>query len=99
MTPLFIKLGNHLPLLIIPDTQAHLDGHTILTFTYSICLDTGAGNPLIARSKENTLHLEKITDPNYYGYITFEEPGRLFTYTADGEESSTATRYRKLLNN
>jgi hypothetical protein len=36
MTPLFLKLNNGTPLMIIPDTEAHLDGHTILTYTYSI---------------------------------------------------------------
>ena len=51
--------------MVIPDTEAHQNGHTILTFTYSIFLDTGSGNPFFARSKESTLHLEKITDPNY----------------------------------
>ena len=70
--------------MIIPDTQAHLDGHTIITHTYSVFKDMGTGNPLFARSKENTLHLEEIKDPNYFGYITFEMPDKLFSYTADG---------------
>jgi len=65
MTPLFFTLDSKLPLMVIPDTEAHQNGHTILTFTYSIFLDTGSGNPFFARSKESTLHLEKITDPNY----------------------------------
>jgi hypothetical protein len=97
MTPLFIKLNDNLPLMIIPDTQAHLDGHTILTFTYSIFRDVGAGNPLTARSKESTLHLEKIDDPNYYGYITFEQPGRLFTYTADGRLHLNSAEVRDII--
>ncbi len=36
-----------------------------LTFTYNIFGDIGAGNPLLGRSKESTLHLEKIDDPEY----------------------------------
>ncbi len=85
MIPLYFKLGDGLSFMIIPDTAAHLDGHVIITHTYSVFKDTGLGNPLAARSKESTLHLEAITDPNYYGYITFEMPNRLFTYTADGQ--------------
>jgi hypothetical protein len=74
MTPIFFILDSSLPLMVIPDTQAHLNGHTILTFTYSIFLDTGTGNPLIARSKESTLHLEEITDPNYYVISLLSSP-------------------------
>ena len=85
MNPLFFQLEQGYPLMVIPDTAAHLDGHTIITHTYSIFLNIGAGNPLISRSKESTLHLERINDPEYFGYITFELPGKLFTYTADGQ--------------
>jgi hypothetical protein len=84
MVPIYFKLDSGLFLMIIPDTAAHLDGHTVITHTYSIFKDAGLGNPLIARSKESTLHLEAIKDPNYYGYLTFELPGKLFTYTAEG---------------
>lgn len=70
--------------MIIPDTAAHLDGHPVITHTYSIFKDKGTNKPALARSKESILHLERITDPDYYGYITFDIPGRLFTYTADG---------------
>ena len=84
MNPLFFRLYTNLQLMIIPDTQAHLDGHTIITHTYSIFKDMSIGNPLVARSQESSLHLERIDDPNYYGYITFEISDRLFIYTADG---------------
>lgn len=97
MAPLYCKIDGNLPLMIIPDTQAHMDGHAILTFTYSIFLDIGAGNPLIARSKESTLHLEEINDPNYYGYITFEQPGRLFTYTADGKRELNSDQVQEVI--
>jgi len=44
MKTLFIKLDAGLPLMVVPDTTAHLDGHTILTYTYSIFRNIGAGN-------------------------------------------------------
>lgn len=102
MKPLYITLENGLKLMVIPDTQAHLDGHTVITYTYSIFLDTDTGHPLLARSKESTLHLERIPDPNYCGFITFELPGTLFTYTADGEKelnSEEVTEIIEHLNN
>ena len=85
MKTLYFTLENDLKIMVIPDTQAHLDGHTIITHTYSIFRNSGEGNPLFARSKENTIHLEQITDPGYYGFITFEVPGFAFSYTADGQ--------------
>lgn len=97
MKPLYITLENQLKLMVIPDTQAHLDGHTIITHTYSVFLDTNTGNPLLARSKESTLHLEQIKDPNYYGFITFELPGTLFTYTADGQQELSSDEVTEII--
>jgi hypothetical protein len=84
MAPLFFTLGNRLHLMIIPDTQAHLDGQILLTYTYSIFLDIDKGNPNQSITKEYFLHLNHIKDPNYYGYITIEKPGMLPMYVADG---------------
>lgn len=97
MTPLHFTLSNSRKIMAIPDTQAHVDGHPIVTYTYSIFYDIDAGNPLISRSKESTLHLEGITDPNYYGYITFERPGSLFSYTPDGQKNLTRTEVEEVI--
>lgn len=85
MKTLYFTLGGHRRIMVIPDTQAHLNGHTIITHTYSLFMDNGSGNPLLSRSKESTLHLERIEDPDYCGFLTFEKPGKLFSYTADGQ--------------
>jgi hypothetical protein len=97
MKPLYFTLAGGLQVMVIPDTQAHLDGHTVITHTYSVFLDTGSGNPLLARSKESTMHLEQIDDPDYYGFITFEVPGSLFTYTADGQRELTSEEATELI--
>lgn len=97
MKPLSITLNDGLKLMVIPDTTAHLDGHTVLTYTYSIFRDIGAGNPLISRSRESTLHLEEINDPEYYGFLTFEKPGKLFTYTTDGRQELDSAQVRELI--
>jgi hypothetical protein len=89
MKILQFTLAGSLKVMVIPDTTAHLDGHTIITHTYSVFKDIGAGNPLLARSKESTLHLEHIKDPEYYGFITFEAPQKIFSYTADGQQELT----------
>ena len=86
MTPLFFQPHSRLSLTIIPDTMAHLDGHTIITRTYSIFKNRGRNQPLPVRRKESILHLGKIDDPDYLGYITFELPDKLFNYTSNGRD-------------
>ncbi|WP_431200207.1 hypothetical protein ACQ86K_08875 [Mucilaginibacter sp. P19] len=36
MKPFFITIAKNLTLLIVPDSDAHADGHPVLTYTYSI---------------------------------------------------------------
>jgi len=97
MKTLCFTLDSHLKVMVIPDTQAHLDGHTIITRTYSVFKDNGNGNPMMARSKESTLHLEDIKDPDYYGFITFEVPGSMFSYTADGQRELNSEEVTELI--
>src|ERR1700710_352948 len=97
MKTLYFTLENGLKVMVIPDTQAHLDGHAIITHTYSIFKDNGAGNPLLSRSKESTLHLEQIKDPDYFGFITFEVPGQAFSYTADGQQELEPEQVTELI--
>ena len=97
MSPILFNLNNDKPLLIIPDTQAHLDGHEIITHTYSIYVDKQDGSPHPERSKESSLHLGDNNDPDYYGFITFERPGSLFSYTADGRLELTPDESNELI--
>ncbi len=96
MKPIHIVVGNELPLLIIPDSQAHLDGHTILTYTYNIYKNTGDTATNI-RSKETFLHLERNKDPNYMGYVTFEQPGSQFTYSPVGHDKLTTDELEEVV--
>jgi len=84
MHPIYFNIGLETPLMIMPDTQAHLNGHTIITRTYHIYKQTKDIADLTPASVHN-LGLNKNTEPGYMGYITFDVPGRAFTYTADGK--------------
>ena len=97
MKPLFFSLGNRLQLMIIPDAEAHLNGTTELCYTYSIFLDKDNRNPMQGKVKETSLHLERITDPDYYGHITFEKFGQSFTYTTDGKQELAADELEQLV--
>jgi hypothetical protein len=86
MRPLRISLNNKKNLMVIPDTEAHLDGHPVLTYSYGIYLDNGQPFPEQGAGKNNELHLTHHHDPNYRGELIFEIPGKLFNYHMEGTE-------------
>jgi hypothetical protein len=96
MKPIFFTLNNDLHIMAIPDTDAHLDGHPVITYTYSLFIDQAKGNPQQALKKESTLHLDKIKDPDYLGFIAFETPANVFSYTG-GERSLTVAEIEEVI--
>jgi hypothetical protein len=97
MRPIFTTVGQGHHLLILPDSQASADGHVALTYTYSIYTDRFGGTGEYIEKKERALHLEEKDDPDYLGYITFEQPGKLFSYTADGPEEIPGDEIQELI--
>ena len=85
MKPFFITTANNLSLIIMPESEAHADGHPVLTYTYSIYRrDTTVESSL--NQPDKLLQLSKKDNRDYLGYITFEQPGKVFSYFADGED-------------
>lgn len=99
MTPIFFNIGSEFPVMVIPNTQAAVDGHPVLTYTYNIYRDNGHEDDAVINRQESELLLEKKLDPNYMGYITFEDPGKVFTYTADGREELTSDEVEEIIEN
>ena len=95
MKPLFFSLGSRLQLMVIPDSDAHVNGQTVLTNTYSIFTDAASGDPRQSKSKENSLHLERVTDPDYFGYLTVHNSR--FTYTDDRKKHLSADEIEQLI--
>jgi hypothetical protein len=96
MQPFYITIGEDIPLMIMPDSDAHADGHAVLTYTYSIYKDS-KGEGVKMRTRESNMHLSKNDDPDYLGYITFEQPGRMFTYTSDGSEELSSDEVEEII--
>jgi hypothetical protein len=84
MKPIFITTGSGQFLMIIPDTTAHMDGHPVLTHAYSIYKRQAA---FPAAPTNDVLLVNKQDNPDYLGTLTFEQPGKLFAYTTDGDEA------------
>lgn len=85
MRPFNLTVARTLDLTIIPDSDAHMDGHPVLTYSYSNYRNDGLWTGDNLSEKENNVHLEKQYDPNYLGVILFEAPDRLFTYKAGNQ--------------
>ncbi|MCQ6958142.1 hypothetical protein [Mucilaginibacter aquariorum] len=98
MTPIIFTLGDHRTVKVIPNVQAQVDGHPVLTYTYNIYRKNSFDDSEEQR-QESELLLERKTDPNYLGYITFEDPGRMFTYTADGQGELTQGEIEEIIEN
>ena len=98
MTPIFFTVGNNRPVKVIPNTQAQVDGHPVLTYTYNV-YSKAETDDLENALQESELLLEKKLDPSYLGYITFEDPGKMFTYTADGQEELTSSEVEEIIEN
>jgi hypothetical protein len=85
MKPFFITIAKNLALIIVPDSDAHADGHPVLTYTYSIYRrDTSTLGKL--DQPDQLLQPSKKDNPDYLGYINFVQPGKVFNYVADGED-------------
>jgi len=85
MQPIYFEVADHLPLMIVPDADAHMDGHPVLTYSYAIYKNPHHGGDHFTNT-DRLLTPDKKTDPDYLGTLTFEQPGRLFSYEADGRE-------------
>ncbi|HEY0243955.1 MAG TPA: hypothetical protein VGC01_00195, partial [Mucilaginibacter sp.] len=75
-SPIFFTLDNNLPIMVIPNVKVHMDGHTVLTYTYNIFFDSTKNDPSRVINNEYSVK-DKLDDPDYYGFITFENSGRL----------------------
>ena len=56
MKPIFITVAGDLNLRVIPDSLAHVDGHPVITYSYTIYNDRNSGESS-EFEKEVKLHL------------------------------------------
>lgn len=81
MNPIFISVDS-LALKIVPEVKVHMDGHPIIAYTYFLFKDVEAYGEIsvAARLKNEQMN---AANPNYFGFITFDVPGKIFTYTSN----------------
>jgi uncharacterized protein YcgL (UPF0745 family) len=86
MSVFYLNISKKLALKVVPETRVYMDGHPILTYSYSLYRDDQDDIDTLFTQDEQ----KKQSDPNYLGYVTFEIPGWVFHYVSDGKESLNA---------
>jgi hypothetical protein len=84
MQPIYLEIADKQPVMVIPESDGHMDGHPVLTYSYMLYKDDIASKALRNVNTDELLSPERIKNPNYAGRLIFEQPGRLFSYEADG---------------
>jgi len=84
MTPFFCKLDSQITVMVIPDSQAHVDGHPVLTYSYTLYRSEAGHSYVELSSADQLLAPDKIKHKDYLGTIYFDQPYKSFSYTADG---------------
>ncbi|MBS1502056.1 MAG: hypothetical protein JST32_08350 [Bacteroidetes bacterium] len=97
MQPIFTTVNDDMDIVIIPDLSANLDGHPVLTHTYSIYRDPFHGSGKYIQKGERKLNPDRKNDPDYCGFITFEHPDKLFSYTPDGPITLSTDAVQELI--
>ena len=95
MHPIYYTIGMHLPLMIIPNTEAHLDGHTIITRTYHVFKQPA--NPDVVVPHEKVLKVDNSKNPNYMGCLIFDVPGKVYNYEPDGNIRLTTDEVEEII--
>lgn len=85
MQPLYLEAGNYPPVMIVPESEAHMDGHPILTYSYAIYKEPDRNGHNFTDA-DQLLTADKKNHPDYLGTLKFEQPGKLFSYEADGQQ-------------
>ena len=96
MKPFFITVGARLSLLVVPETEAHFNGHPVITYTYSLFIknrDEYAHTVIV----EDVLKVDKQKHPDYMGSIVFEQPDKLFDYIPDGAKTLDGSMVQEII--
>ena len=82
MKPIFVTVNNILEIMVVPDSEVHLDGHPIITYSYNLYLmSRNASNDKC--NLEDQAELARPSKTNYMGVI-FSNATGVYTYDTNG---------------
>ncbi|HKG07078.1 MAG TPA: hypothetical protein VKB19_11495 [Pedobacter sp.] len=84
MKPFYFTISDSIQVMVIPDADAHMDGHPVLTYSYTIYSVSPGAPKSETVNTDALLTPDKRKNPDYLGTIFFDQPYKAFTYTCDG---------------
>jgi len=83
MKPIYFKLDSGRALVVVPEIQVILDGHPVLSLNYNVFAneDNVDQHGFLSTTEQSP----QKTDVNYLGFITFEQPGKMYSYTSEND--------------
>jgi len=96
MKPIYFKLESGRSLIVVPETQLLMDGHPILSLNYNI-FNTEKENTAHGVAVNDSATIPDKSDPNYLGFISFEHPGKMYTYTSENDKPLNRTEVEETI--
>jgi hypothetical protein len=97
MKPFFVTVAYNLHLAILPETELRMDGHPIITYSYSIFKRVKSALNIKPAAAEIRRLFKKNGNPDYLGHINCEVPGTVFNYITDGEDTLTRREIEQVI--
>jgi hypothetical protein len=84
MTPFYCTITGGMTVMVIPDTQAHVDGHPVLTYSYTLYRSMPSRPVEETAAVDKLLAPDKIKHKDYLGTIFLISLIRLFLIQPTG---------------
>ena len=97
MKPFYFTIESDLQVMVIPDADAHMDGHPVLTYSYTLYRTEPGAEQRQPASTDELLTPDKRKDPNYLGTIFFDQPYKAYTYTCDGMNELSGDQVQEII--
>jgi len=84
MIPFYFTINETMPIMVVPDANSHMDGHPVLTYSYTLYEANSDLYNMPSIDIDSNLASAKQKNPDYLGTIFFDLPDKSFTYISDG---------------
>jgi len=94
---MYFNLNDEFQVTVIPDADAHMDGHPVLTYSYTLYRFESGHKKRLKDDLERMLGPDKINNPGYLGTLYFDQPYKAFSYTSGGKDELTGDQVESLI--
>ena len=97
MKPFYFNINETMRIMVIPDADAHMDGHPVLTYSYTLYEANPVRYNTLSINSDQLLAPDKRKHPDYLGTIFFDLPDKSFTYISDGMNELSADQVQEII--